>query len=170
MRRTAMIVMLLASATALFARGASEEAQTMGRFSDDFEPAQVVQREEVEITGTYDVIDGYPVIRVGDDVYTVSAPRGPIILDEIEVGAEVSITGWLNDDPANEEIDVDGHIVLDSATVNGEAIDLSVGRGGPRGMWSDDENTMSSASRFGQMDDQRPTDRMRTAPRPRSRQ
>jgi hypothetical protein len=129
MKRTAMIVVLLMSAAVLFARGASEDdAQEYGRWSDDFDPAYET-REEIEVTGTFDLIDECPVIRTADGVYGISAPRGGWYVADLEVGTELELSGWLVDNSDRAEIDVDGHILIETATVDGETIDLGPARG-----------------------------------------
>ena len=109
MKRTILMVVMLASAVALFANGARET---------DREPVW----NPVEVTGTVSVVDGYIVLDADGTTYLLGAPRAAWYVDELEEGQTITIRGQLIEDPVAEvELDVDAHIRVDQAVVDGEA-------------------------------------------------
>jgi len=120
MKRMALLGLMMVSAVALFANGAREI---------DREPVW----NPVEITGTVSVVDGYPVLTARGDTYLLGAPRAAWYVDAIEDGQTVTIRGHLVEDPVMEvDVEVDAHIAVDQAVVDGEVLVLGF-RGGMAG-------------------------------------
>ena len=119
MKRTALIILMVVSAAALFAHGASEI---------DRDPPW----NPIEITGTVSVVDAHPVLTAGRTTYLLGAPRMAWYLDEIEEGQTITIRGHLVAEPAVDvEIEVDGHIAVAQAVIDGEV--YPIGWMGPGG-------------------------------------
>lgn len=122
MKRIALIGLMLAIAGALFANGASEI---------DREPVW----NPVELTGTISIVDDYPVLTARGTTYLLGAPRAAWYVDEIEDGQTITVRGHLVEEPRVEvDIEVDAHIAVDQAVVDGEVIALgfrgaAMGRG-----------------------------------------
>ena len=123
MKRTALAVVMMVSAVALFANGAQE---------NDWEPTW----NPVEMTGTVSIVDDYPVLTANGRTYLLGAPRAAWYLDEVEDGQSITVRGHLIDEPAVEvDVETDAHIAVDQAVVDGEVYPIgrmaAFGRGGP---------------------------------------
>jgi hypothetical protein len=70
MKRTALAVVMMVSAVALFANGAQE---------NDWEPTW----NPVEMTGTVSIVDDYPVLAANGRTYLLGAPRAAWYLGEV---------------------------------------------------------------------------------------
>lgn len=123
MKRIALVGLMLATAAALFANGANEI---------DRDPVW----NPVEITGTVSIVDDYPVLTARGTTYLLGAPRAAWYIDEIEDGQTITIRGHLVEEPRVEvDIEVDAHIAVDQAVVEGEVFALGF-RGAPMGRGS----------------------------------
>ncbi|MFP4066616.1 MAG: hypothetical protein ACOCXE_05605 [Spirochaetota bacterium] len=140
MKRTALVLILVAVAAAMgFAGGAQEqgdadgvapapaeaetgtgaqaEARPEARVRVPFQarvrtPAEV---EETTVTGTYDEADGYPVLRVDGEIYSVGVPGYHRFDVNLEPGDEVTASGYLFEESA----DIAGHLRVTGARLNG---------------------------------------------------
>lgn len=114
-------------AGALFASGAQE---TIGPA-----PATTPLRSvsETELTGTYDEIDGFPVIRVDGKTYAAGVPGYRWMDIDLEPGDQVTVSGYLFE----ETEPINGHLRVTSATIDGTEYQVAPGgrRGPAAGQW-----------------------------------
>lgn len=125
MKRTAFALVLLVVGGTLFASGAQENA----RPAPGATPLRSVS--ETELTGTYDEIDGFPVIRAGGKTYAAGVPGYRWMDIDLEPGDEITVTGYLFE----ETEPISGHMRVTSATIDGTEYQVApVGRSGA-GQW-----------------------------------
>jgi uncharacterized protein YdeI (BOF family) len=119
MKRAAFILVMALVAAAVFASGQSSDA---GRESTPgYAPGPAVAAEQTELTGTFDEIDGYPVLRVGGKTYAVGVPGYRWLETDLEPGDEVSVRGFLFE----ESEPIDGHMRLTAATIDGTEYEIA---------------------------------------------
>ncbi len=161
MKRVALVLVLAMVGGALFASGTQEDVAP-GTFGPGGTrpgfagpgmagpgaagPGVAAPAAETEMVGTYDEVDGYPVIRVNGKTYTAGVPGYRWLDLDLEPGDEVAVKGYLF-----EEIEsLDGHVRVTSATIDGTEYDIApprtaqtrgwgphhgYGMMGPRGGW-----------------------------------
>ena len=122
MKRTAMVLVLAMVAGAVFASGAQEDAAPVAPSYGGVR----VPAGETELVGTYDEIDGAPVIRVNGKTYTAGVPGYRWLDIDLEPGDEVAVSGYLFEETES----IDGHLRVTTATIDGTEYDL-----GAPGMW-----------------------------------
>ncbi len=145
MKRTALIVLMVLSAAALFANGNSEAAADAaadgsaaqewtrgGRaFDEDFTPPEDVTLTPIELTGTVEIVDDHAVLTANGESYLLTVPRIAWYADQIEDDTVVTVRGQLTDaDVTHDQVDFDGdgHILVDEVEIDGEV--YAIGPGG----------------------------------------
>jgi hypothetical protein len=143
MKRTALIVLMVLSAAALFANGNAEARAADGdttspewsrggrAFDEDFTPPADVTLTPVELTGTIEIVDDHAILTADGATYLLTIPRIAWYADEVADGTEVTVRGNLTDAAiAHDEVDFDGdgHIMVDEVEIDGEV--YAVGPGG----------------------------------------
>lgn len=119
MKRTALFLVMIVSAAALFANGTGEA------------PADPPWNP-IEITGTISVENDYPILTSGGTTYLLGAPRAAWYLDEIEEGQELTVRGHLVEEPRIDvEVAFDQHVLVDQVVLDGDVYPIAMG--GPRG-------------------------------------
>ena len=136
MKRTAFVLLLAVSATALFATGAAEAPGKTG-FDEDFtRPADAVFTS-VELTGTVEMVDDHAVLTADGKTYLLAIPRIAWYADEVADGTVVTISGNLVEGVTHDEVDFDGngHITVQQVEIDGEvfAVGNQGGQGGKGG-------------------------------------
>jgi hypothetical protein len=127
MKRTALALVLMVVGGAVFASGAQEDA------APGYAPGPAVAAEQTELTGTFDEVNGFPVIRANGKTYAVGVPGYRWMDVDLEPGDQVTVTGFLFE----EAEDINGHLRLTSATIDGTEYDVTAPRGAwGRGGWS----------------------------------
>jgi hypothetical protein len=125
---TIMVVTALVAGAA-FARGNSEESNgnrqgTGMRYSG----------ETITIIGTVEDLDGQVVLNSGSEVYSLSAPGFYRADIELPFGETVEVRGTVMDGLGDScDIDVDGHIFVETAAAGGEKYTFQTGRSGGKG-------------------------------------
>jgi hypothetical protein len=122
MKRTAFFLVLVMVGGAAFASGGQEEA------APGYAPGPAVAAEQTELTGTFDEVDGYPVLRVGGKTYVVGVPGYRWIDIDLEPGDVVTVEGFLFE----ESEPIDGHMRITGATIDGTEYEIAPPR---RGGW-----------------------------------
>jgi hypothetical protein len=147
MKRIAFVMVLVLLATVAFASGMQEQEGTSpaggravagggpgtGAVTDETRSPgwgpvghshrldALTQAEEAELTGIYDEIDGYPVLRVGGRTYSVGVPGYRWLDIDLEPGEEVTVEGL-----RLEEVEsIDGHIRVSSAVIDGTEYEIT---------------------------------------------
>jgi hypothetical protein len=147
MKRTLFIIIVAAlAAGALFARGTADGAGMNRGTGNRFDG------ETVTVSGTVEEADGRVVLKTGDGVYSLSAPGFPRSGTEVPTGQSVEVTGIMNTGNCDDcGIDADGHIFVESASVNGKELVFDAGRGRwnddgrGQGRWNDDGSNRGGA-------------------------
>ena len=142
MKRTAFVMVLVLLATVAFASGVQEQEGTSragGPGATAFGPGRgpaaggyrmdaLTDAQETEVTGIYDEIDGFPVLRVDGKTYTVGVPGYRWLDVDLEPGDEVTVKGL-----RLEEVEsIDGHIRVSSAVIDGTEYEIGPSRFGGR--------------------------------------
>lgn len=161
MKRVALVLALAMVGGALFASGTQEDVAPgtvgpggtrPGFAGPGFSapgvagPGVAAPAAETEMAGTYDEVDGYPVIRVNGKAYTAGVPGYRWLDLDIEPGDEVTVKGYLFEEIGS----LDGHVRVTSATIDGTEYNIAPPRSaqtrgwgphhghgmmGPRGGW-----------------------------------
>jgi hypothetical protein len=146
MKRTALALVLVLVGGAVFASGAQEDAAPgygygagpgyapRGGYNPGYAPGPAVAAEQTELTGTFDEVNGFPVIRANGKTYAVGVPGYRWMDVDLEPGDQVTVTGFLFE----EAEDINGHLRVTTATINGTEYDLGAPRGWDRGGWHQD--------------------------------
>ena len=125
MKRSAFVLVFAMIGIAAFAAGTQESAAPA--------PGAAAAGEVTTLTGTYDEIDGYPVIRVDGKTYSAGVPGYRWVDVGVEPGDEVSVEGYLFERSES----TDGHIRVSSAEIDGTRYDVTApGYGYGRGHMS----------------------------------
>ena len=142
MKRTALILLMVLSAAALFANGNAEaeadapdgtarEWSRSGRaFDEDFVPPEEPVWNPVELTGTVELVDDHAVLTADGDTYLLTIPRLAWYADEVEEGSVITVRGQLTDSDVvheNVEFDGDGHILVQQVEIDGEVYVIGPG-------------------------------------------
>ena len=162
MKRTALVLLLAVSATALFAAGSAEApgtadmtgpewARSKTGFDEDFTPPADAVFTSIELTGTIEMVDDHAVLTADGKTYLLAIPRISWYADEVADGTVVTISGNLVEGVTHDEVDFDGdgHITVQQVEIDGEvfAVGNQGGRGGmgggfdvaQRGNFADDD-------------------------------
>ena len=129
MNRTTLALVLVLVGGAAFASGAQEDAAP--GYTPGYAPGPAVAAEQTELTGTFDEVNGFPVIRANGKTYAVGVPGYRWMDVDLEPGDQVTVMGFLFE----EAEDINGHLRVTTATINGTEYDLGAPRGWHRGGW-----------------------------------
>ncbi len=121
MKRAALVLVLAMVGGALFASGVQEDAA----------PGVAAPVAETEMVGTYDEVDGYPVIRVDGKTYTAGVPGYRWLDLDLEPGDEVTVRGYLFEETES----LDGHVRVTQATIDGAEYDIAPPRTAETSGW-----------------------------------
>ena len=132
MKRTALVLLLVVSATALFATGAAEAPGRAG-FDGDFTPPADAVFTSIELTGTVEMVDDHAVLTADGKTYLLAIPRIAWYADEVADGSVITVSGNLVEGVTHDEVDFDGdgHITVQQVEIDGET--LVVGNQGGQG-------------------------------------
>lgn len=145
MKRIALVFLMAASATALFANGSPEApgtadmtgpdwARSRTGFDGDFTPPADAVFTAVELTGTVEMVDDHAVLTADGKTYLLAIPRIAWYADEVADGTVITVSGNLVEGVTHDEVDFDGdgHIAVQQVEIDGEVLTLG-GIGGPAG-------------------------------------
>lgn len=128
MKRTAFVLVFVMIGIGAFAAGTQEPAAPAAGFGATQQgTAQAADGEVTTLTGTYDEIDGYPVLRVDGKTYSAGVPGYRWVDADLEPGDEVRVEGSLFEQSES----TDGHIRVSSVEIDGESYDLGAAGYGP---------------------------------------
>ncbi len=132
-----LIIMILA-ASAVFAGGNSEKRQAATGSGQGQGPvlqaAESGTTEEVTLSGTLVMKDGFLVLSVDDALYSLGGRGTRLYIDEFEAGDVIEVQGILVTDCRDDcDRDLDGHIFMEKVTRNGEEFTFEPPAGGSRG-------------------------------------
>jgi len=137
MKRTILVLLMVASAAALFANGNAERPgaadltgpdtlRSRAAFDEDFTPPTDAVFTDVELTGTVEIVDGRAILTADGMTYLLAVPRIAWYEDEIEDGAVITVNGSLVEGVDHDQVDFegDGYIAVDTVEINGEVLAL----------------------------------------------
>ena len=131
MKRAALVLVLAMVGGALFASGVQEGSApggvgpgavgSGGARSGFAGPGVAVPAAETEMVGTYEEVDGYPVIRADGKTYTAGVPGFRWLNLDLEPGDEVTVRGYLFEETES----LDGHVRVTQATIDGTEYEVA---------------------------------------------
>ena len=129
-----ILVILMVVGATLFAGGNSEKQQTepgsVRGQGPVLQGASDGETEEVTITGTLVMKDGFLVLSVGNDLYSLGGAGTRFYMDDFEEGDVLEIEGLLMADCEGDcDRELDGHIFMERVVKDGEEYAFSPGKG-----------------------------------------